>query len=322
MFQEKLYQFYYKKSRIQQLKGFCFTIKYGTIIKASEIMHLDPSTVVAQIKSLEADLHVKLFKKEGRNIIPTKKALKFYEEAIKLVELSDNIFSDFILENDMEYQNSLNICFADSLNFMMYEFMPYIAEFHKLHPKIKLAFDNEKYEKYTLLDKLKNKDIDIIFAGIFEDSDVLGKFDVTNLAPYDESWILSKKHFLAKKPENQLTIEDLVKSNFLFFPEEIHKSRSKRFYPFDDIIRKYNLKNKFVIKKGDMEILKIMVINNMCTTILPKLFIKEEDKKYVVCRKMPINLPRKRFCGYVIDNNAKPITREFAKFLKENFSIK
>ena len=60
-------QFYYKKNRIQQLKGFYYTAKLGSPSKAAKHMCLGQSTVTMQVQSLERDLNTKLFVKARGN---------------------------------------------------------------------------------------------------------------------------------------------------------------------------------------------------------------------------------------------------------------
>ena len=62
-------QFYYKHNRLQQLKGFYYTVQAGSSIsKAAAKMGLTQSTVSLQIQSLERDLNVKLFERTGKRM--------------------------------------------------------------------------------------------------------------------------------------------------------------------------------------------------------------------------------------------------------------
>ncbi|MFC1659213.1 LysR family transcriptional regulator [Pseudomonadota bacterium] len=61
MNKSEIKQFYYKKSRLQQYRGFCSLVQLGTTEKASAKMGLTPSAITMQIKSLEEDLNTKLF---------------------------------------------------------------------------------------------------------------------------------------------------------------------------------------------------------------------------------------------------------------------
>ena len=63
-----LKQFYYKRNRIQQLKGFYHSAQTGSISKAAKKMGLTQAAVTLQIQSLERDIGVDLFKREGQKI--------------------------------------------------------------------------------------------------------------------------------------------------------------------------------------------------------------------------------------------------------------
>src|ERR1700743_2543782 len=64
-------QFYYKNNRLQQLRGFCYAAQFGNITRAAEHMGLTASSVSLQIKALEEDLGVVLFKRKGPQITLT-----------------------------------------------------------------------------------------------------------------------------------------------------------------------------------------------------------------------------------------------------------
>lgn len=53
----------------------------GSIAKASQALRLAPPTVSEQIRSLEESLGVKLFEKEGRNLVLTEVGRVAYEYA-------------------------------------------------------------------------------------------------------------------------------------------------------------------------------------------------------------------------------------------------
>ena len=63
----KISQFYYKNNRLQQIRGFCNTVTYESLIKASKVMNLSTSSISLQIKTLERDLNTKLLKRNTKN---------------------------------------------------------------------------------------------------------------------------------------------------------------------------------------------------------------------------------------------------------------
>ncbi len=60
-------QFNYKNNRFQQLKGFCNTIKTGSVSQAAKSMSLSQAAISLQIKSLERDLKLPLFERHKKN---------------------------------------------------------------------------------------------------------------------------------------------------------------------------------------------------------------------------------------------------------------
>ena len=82
---ENFTKFYYKKSRLQQLKGFYYTYLKGSVIKASEEMGLSASTITMQIKSLEKDLNTKFFVRKNNKLIPTEKAHLLYKMSTPII---------------------------------------------------------------------------------------------------------------------------------------------------------------------------------------------------------------------------------------------
>ncbi|MCW9036091.1 MAG: transcriptional activator NhaR [Alphaproteobacteria bacterium] len=71
----------------KHLKYFWAVAKEGSVTQASEFLNVTPQTISGQLKLLEGDLGVKLFKKTGRNLILTEaghKALGYCEKVFQL----------------------------------------------------------------------------------------------------------------------------------------------------------------------------------------------------------------------------------------------
>lgn len=56
--QDALYDFYYKRNRIQQIRGFITVVQNKTFAKASEVLKIAPSSVFSQVRSLENKLGI------------------------------------------------------------------------------------------------------------------------------------------------------------------------------------------------------------------------------------------------------------------------
>ena len=76
---------------IKALRAFRLTLTEGSIAKASEKLHLSQSAVSRLISSLEGELHLELFERKGRRLLPTAQAKAFYREAGRILDNLDEI---------------------------------------------------------------------------------------------------------------------------------------------------------------------------------------------------------------------------------------
>ena len=91
-----LEKFYYKKDRLNQIRGFCAVIKFGSVNNAARNLNLEPATVSKQIITLERDIGLKLFDRSNkRKLILNDDGEKFYNKAVKILQSVDGLFEHF-----------------------------------------------------------------------------------------------------------------------------------------------------------------------------------------------------------------------------------
>jgi len=78
--------FYYKNNRLQQLRGFCYAAQLNNISKAAKHLGLTHSSVSLQIKTLERDLGIKLFDRNGPRLSLTKEGEKLLKLALPHID--------------------------------------------------------------------------------------------------------------------------------------------------------------------------------------------------------------------------------------------
>lgn len=76
---------------IKALRAFRSTLSEGSLIGASEVMHLSQPAVSRLISGLEAELKLTLFDRSGRNLKPTPEGLAFYREAGRILDNLDEV---------------------------------------------------------------------------------------------------------------------------------------------------------------------------------------------------------------------------------------
>ncbi len=76
---------------IKGLRAFRTTLAEGSLAAASHKLHLSQPALSRLISTLEAELHLTLFDRSGRNLKPTKEGLAFYREAGRILDNLDEI---------------------------------------------------------------------------------------------------------------------------------------------------------------------------------------------------------------------------------------
>lgn len=89
-----MYNYSYKKNKLEQLRGFCAVVECGTIVEAAKKLHLSESSISLQISSLEKDLKVKLFDKVGRNLKINTYGKAYYLKAKEVLNKVEDIYNE------------------------------------------------------------------------------------------------------------------------------------------------------------------------------------------------------------------------------------
>lgn len=156
---DSIYNFYYKRNRIQQIRGFITVAQEGTFAEASEVLRISKSSVFSQVKSLENKLGITLFQKEGRNVILTNEGKTFYEKSLPILSSIDNLYEDFVDNYLTKYHKILKL--AGHYIFLT-KFLPKSLT-TTLKNDNSLKFEIDSSHKYEAFDKLQDGKLDIVF---------------------------------------------------------------------------------------------------------------------------------------------------------------
>ena len=74
-----------------RLRTFIMVMEVKSTVIAAEKLHITQPAVSQHIKSLEKEYEVKLFNKEGRNLVATKKGFLFYENALRIAAMEEQL---------------------------------------------------------------------------------------------------------------------------------------------------------------------------------------------------------------------------------------
>lgn len=142
-------------------KIFYYVVKYESISKAAEAMYISQPAISQAMSNLETKLGGKLFTRTKKGIILTEEGKILYDfiaAGIKNITDGENAF--------LNYMNldSGSIRIGASTTVMKHVVMPYIKEFHQLHPKVDIKVSNNL--TLDLVKELRNGSLDLLVVNL------------------------------------------------------------------------------------------------------------------------------------------------------------
>lgn len=122
---------------LQWLRGFYYVAKTGSVRKAAELMHRNPSTISYQIKSLEQELGTVLFDRYKKSLIITNEGRKLLGWTISTFETLQSMRSsvgsaDGHLQGEVLFGSTLPVAVMAA---------PVICRFLKEHPDVQVRLE-------------------------------------------------------------------------------------------------------------------------------------------------------------------------------------
>jgi len=274
---DAIYDFYYKRNRIQQIRGFITVVQNGTFVKASEVLRISQSSVFSQVKSLENKLGIVLFRKQGRNVVLTEEGQKFYDQSLPILNSIDNLYEDFINNEINGYTKVLKI--ASHYIFLTKILPSSLAKV--LEDNLKMRVDIDNSYKYEALQKLEEGQIDIAFFPCDKkDIREYTNLEFTKLTEYRMCAAFGKKfHFTQHMVDN---LYDYF-SEFRVLLQKNHIV-SKR---ATDNIDKLQDASVVTVNTDSMDVVKELAKRNVGTCFCDDRLFSEEDKKDLTILYLP-----------------------------------
>ncbi|MBF0208020.1 MAG: LysR family transcriptional regulator [Oligoflexia bacterium] len=182
---------------------FYLVAREGSVSKASEILRLSQSTISTQIRTLEDQLRIKLFRRVGRKIAITEEAKNVYTYAEDIFKLGQELIS-VLHHHKSKGSVEVKVGFDHSL-YKMAGYKLLSPLFH--HKEIKLICYEDSCERLVL--KLLSHDLDII---------------ITNSPVAPQANIKVFNHLLGESPVAIYGHPKLLVDSKIKFPENLDKA--------------------------------------------------------------------------------------------------
>lgn len=303
--EEKVYQILYKRNIIQPLKGVLTTIEEGSVVKASEKLNKTQATITRQIQSLERDLGEALFNRNGKNLIPNEKGLRFYDIAIKRLEAMETLFADFLTSEKIEDDNTIRIAAHYGI---ISKFLPkYFKDFKEKNKNVKYEIYNINREDALL--KLEKNEVDLV---IYPKTKYNKSLYSKNIFSSDPILVLPKGHFLENKNEKNLTVDDIIVNNF------ISLNANMTFDFFKNTLLNLKYKSYLKLINCDWHIVKELAKQEIGITGIFDFFLEKDDK--LIYKNLSHILPKMSIDVAIQRKNfIKPSLKKFLTLIDKNY---
>ncbi|MDZ5712606.1 LysR family transcriptional regulator [Jeotgalibacillus haloalkalitolerans] len=264
---------------LHALRQFTSVVQTGSVTNAAKALHISQPAITMQIRNLEKELGVTLFRAKGRGIQLTDAGEFIYQEARKLFSVEEEV------ERKIEqYTNGVTgkvRLFAT--NFPASYLVPgWIAGFKNLYPSVDIDLSSGHTER--AIEKLKTYEVDIaIIASHFPIPDDI---ETTSLLKDELSFIVPKNHPLAS---GVVEFNDLTDETFILRGEG---SSTKALVESLCRVRQIRLKKEPVKVERMEEAVKI-VASGYGITLAPTLviapYLEEEQIDIVQLKDVQIS---------------------------------
>lgn len=193
---------------LNQLKYFLAIVKTGSFSNAADDMYISQSSMSKQIKALETELGVDLFKREHSKVYLTEIGAEF----AKYAEMTIKQHNDMLLYLDeFATKKSNTIRFGSIPVVSSYGISAQIAQFttnYKNQPDVNIVIDMHETNQQEVMKKLFDGAIDIALIR----TDYLDEVDVFDCIPYKKDifvLVCNQNHPLSTK--EAVSLNDLIK---------------------------------------------------------------------------------------------------------------
>lgn len=245
---------------IENIEAFVFVAHFGSFNKAAKALYLTQPSVSARIQTLERELNIQLFNRNGKKVALTEKGKHFIPFAQKILQsYQEAKVSLYPKRLDLK-----ELSIACSLSISTYIVPELLQLFHQHFPDVTIKIVTGHSD--DVLQKVINKDVDFGIARTVSHP----KIENIHFHTDPINLVVPQNHPLLDQ-KGVITIEALSKEPFIFFDHG-----SIDWLMVYGLFRTYNLKPNVAFEVDSMEVAKKMVMKGLGISFLPDLCIQKE----------------------------------------------
>jgi len=278
-------RFYYKGSRVKQLRAFCTIAKLGTLSRAAEALFLSQPAVSLQLAALEQELGVVLIERRRRRVALSREGQLLYELAQPLIEGFDALDGEFRSRLQGLAGGELNI--AAGASTIQYLLPSMVARYRTAHPDVRLHLHNVTGRDGLAL--LRSDQVDFAVGSMLE---VPVDLSYEPIYHFDPLLIMPPDHPLASRSDVRL--EDLSPYGLILPPKRLTTYRL-----VDLIFQQRKVPFHVAIEVGGWEVIKQYVAMGLGISIVTGICVTDADRGRLAVRNLRQYFPQRSY-GVVI----------------------
>ena len=296
-------RFYYKGSRLKQLRAFCHAARLGSVTRAAEALFLSQPAVSLQLGALEDELGVKLFERQGRRLNLTHEGEALYELARPLIDGLDGLEGEF--RNRLRGLSAGELNIAAGSSTILYFLPPLVEAFREAHPEVQLKLHNVTGKDGLAM--IRSDEVDLAVGSML---DVPTDLDYAPVRSFDPMLIAPLGHPLATA--HPLTLEDISPCGLILPPKRLTTYRL-----VDLVFQQRRVPYTVALEVGGWEIIKQYVAMGLGISIVTGICLTDTDHERLAVRNLRAYFPPRSY-GVVIRKGKylSPQARAFVDLVK------
>ena len=288
---------------IRQLEIFLAVMEYSSVTKAAERVYLTPGAVSLQLHNLAAELHVELFVRTGKRLVPTQAAFRLAEKAQSVIRQVREIRQEF--DND-PLLDTRPFHFATGATALIHRLGRPLRLLRKNYPRTSIQVTVAVTEEIVTGLLNRRYDLGLISLPVTEER-------IKIIPLFEEELLL-----LRPSPTNgrgkqaaHLKPSELADVPFLLYP----KSSNMRSI-IDAFFKEAGLNPRVVMEADDTEAIKRLVESGFGYSILPEYALRRQSRFFQTFRIAGHRLIRKQALAMPATEYPRALTVSIAAFLK------
>ena len=285
-----------------QMKYFNSVCRFQSISKASAILHVTQPTISVAIQSLEKELNISLFYRNGKHLLLTKEGSIIWEKVAAILANIEQIEKEI---QDIAH-NKNHIKLAIPLQIGVQLLPKLYGEFKRNYPEI----DLEIYETGGIdaLQLIERDEIDLAITNY--DNNFSENLRYQKIGKNEICFCTSPKNSLAAKAA--ITMEDVTNEALVMLSGGFFINRS-----INSLFQKANITPKVLLYSSQLHTIKNMVKHNLASTFLMRQAVTSDDNIKVIPLK-----PSYFINSGIVTKKDKPLysdERTLIAFLKASY---